>query len=143
MIERVINDGIELALILRTTFFKEGIEFLTPGNYSQQLGYMCRPAQYVIKPHVHNPIAREVHYTNEVLFIKSGKLRVDFYSQERKYLESKILESGDVILLAMGGHGFTMIEQTEIIEVKQGPYVGESDKTRFTDQLPSPLLFRE
>ena len=136
MIERILDNSTELAVIVRSSFFKEGIEFLTPGTYSQQLGYMCRPADYVIAPHVHNPIAREVHYTNEVLFIKSGSVRVDFYSTDREYLESKVLKGGDVILLASGGHGFTMLEQTEIIEVKQGPYAGDGDKTRF-EQDPS------
>lgn len=139
MIERVFHGELELAVILRYSFSKNGIEFITNGSYSQQLGYMCRPESYVIPPHVHNPVAREVLYTQEVLFIKSGKLRVDFYSSAREYLESKILQAGDVILLALGGHGFTMLEKTEIIEVKQGPYMGDSDKTRF-ELDPAPYL---
>jgi len=92
---------------------------------------MNHPNGYVIPPHVHNPVKREVHFTKEVLFIRSGKLRVDFYDDSKSYLESRILESGDVILLAHGGHGFEMLEDTEIIEVKQGPYAGDEDKTRF------------
>ena len=119
MIERIINDDKELALIIRHSFKKDGIEFFTPNSYSQQIGYMSRPTGYVISPHVHNPVVREVEYTKEVLFIKSGRLRVDFYSETQKYLESTILQSGDVILLAFGGHGFEMLEPTEIIEVKQ------------------------
>ena len=125
------NGSIELALIIRRSFHKEGIEFFTPSHYSQQIGYMNRPAGYVIAPHVHNPVKREVHYTNEVLFIKSGRVRVDFYSEEQVFLESVILETGDVILLAHGGHGFEMLERAEMIEVKQGPYAGDHDKTRF------------
>lgn len=136
MIDRVIHLGQELALIVRVGFHKDGIEFFTPGSYSQQIGYMNRPAGYVIAPHIHNPVVREVHYTNEVLFIRSGRLRVDFYSEDRKYLESTILTAGDVILLAGGGHGFEMLEPTEIIEVKQGPYAGDHDKTRF-DGIPA------
>lgn len=131
MLERIIHDDKELALIIRRSFHKEGIEFLTPGTYSQQVGYMSRPTGYIIPPHVHNPVAREVHYTKEVLIIKSGRLRVDFYSEDQQYLESTLLEEGDVILLAYGGHGFEMLEPTEIIEVKQGPYCGDADKTRF------------
>ncbi|MBK8116970.1 MAG: hypothetical protein IPK44_21905 [Candidatus Accumulibacter sp.] len=131
MIERITHEGKELALILRHSFYKDGIEFLTPGTYSQQIGYMNRPAGYVIAPHVHNPVPREVQFTKEVLFIKSGRLRVDFYSDAQDYLESAILEAGDVILLAYGGHGFEMLQPTEIIEVKQGPYAGDNDKTRF------------
>ena len=131
MIDRVSYRGQELALIIRSTFRGNGIEFFTPGAYSQQIGYMSRPAGYVIPPHVHNPVAREVQYTKEVLFVRSGRLRVDFYSHAQEYLESTILEAGDVILLAFGGHGFEMLEPTEIIEVKQGPYAGDHDKTRF------------
>ncbi len=119
-------------MIIRRSFRKDGIEFFTPGTYSQQIGYMNRPTGYVIAPHVHNPVPREVHYTKEVLFIRSGRLRVDFYSEAQEYLESTVLEAGDVILLARGGHGFEMLEPTEIIEVKQGPYAGDADKTRFT-----------
>ena len=131
MIDRISHQNQELALIIRRAYSKEGIEFFTPGTYSQQIGYMSRPAGYAIPPHVHNPVPREVQFTKEVLFIRSGRLRVDFYSETQQYLESTILETGDVILLALGGHGFEMLEPTEIIEVKQGPYAGDADKTRF------------
>lgn len=120
-----------LAIVLRTSYSSQGIQFFTPGDFSQQLGYMKRPEGYVIPPHVHNPVAREVEYTKEVLFIKSGRVRVDFYDDDQTYLESRVLETGDVILLAYGGHGFEMLEPTEMIEVKQGPYAGDQDKTRF------------
>lgn len=120
-----------LALILRADYHAEGIQFFTPSDFSQQLGYMNRPAGYIIPPHVHNDVSREVHFTKEVLIIKSGKVRVDFYNDEQHYLESRILNQGDIVLLAFGGHGFEMLEASEIVEVKQGPYAGEGDKTRF------------
>jgi len=131
MTEAIQCIGKILALILRSNYQSNGIHFLTPGDFSQQLGYMNRPEGYVIPPHVHNPVAREVQYTKEVLFIKSGRVRVDFYDNDQTYLESRVLETGDVILLAYGGHGFEMLEPTEMIEVKQGPYAGDQDKTRF------------
>jgi hypothetical protein len=131
MIERIVSEEQELAVIIRHSFCKEGVEFITPSTYSQQLGYMNRPAGYVIAPHVHNPVPREVQFTKEVLFIKSGKVRVDFYDDDQNYLESRILYQGDVILLAFGGHGFEMLEASEMIEVKQGPYAGDADKARF------------
>lgn len=132
MIEQIDHAGKTLALILRTSYRADGIEFFTPDNFSQQLAYMNRPQGYVIPPHVHNPVPREVQFTKEVLFIKSGKVKVDFYDDNQNYLESRVLSQGDVILLAYGGHGFEMLEASEIIEVKQGPYAGEADKTRFT-----------
>jgi mannose-6-phosphate isomerase-like protein (cupin superfamily) len=131
MIERIESDSCLIALIIRVGYHGDGIEFFTPGDFSQQLAYMNRPAGYHVKPHVHKPVTRQVHYTQEALFIRSGKVKVDFYANDQVYLESRVLNAGDVILLASGGHGFTMLEPTEMIEVKQGPFVGDDDKKRF------------
>jgi len=120
-----------LAFIIRSSYKSDGIKFFTPDSYSQQLGYMNRGKGYIIEPHVHIPFAREVAFTKEVLFIKSGSIRIDFYNEDQEYLESKILNSGDVILLAYGGHGIEVLEEVEMIEVKQGPYAGTLDKKRF------------
>ena len=120
-----------LAVIVSRDFHEPGIHFFTPNDLSQQLAYMHHPAGKTIDPHVHNPVSRNVHYTQEVLFIKRGRLRVDFYDNDQKYIESRILQGGDVILLATGGHGFEVLEEIEMIEVKQGPYYGDQDKTRF------------
>jgi mannose-6-phosphate isomerase-like protein (cupin superfamily) len=132
LVETITADGKTLAIIIRASFSCEGIRFFTPDDFSQQLAYMNRPAGYVISPHVHNPVKREVHYTKEALFIRAGKVRVDFYDDQQNYVSSTVLSTGDVILLAYGGHGFEMLEPTEMIEVKQGPYAGEADKIRFT-----------
>lgn len=142
-IEEITYSKRTLAILLRFDFWTEGIKFFTPDDFSQQLGYMNRPQGYVIPPHVHNPVAREVHYTKEVLFIKTGKVRVDFYDDDQTYLESRVLHQGDVLLLAYGGHGFEMLEPTEMIEVKQGPYAGEADKTRFTGINPDHARIKE
>lgn len=132
MIETIKAGEQVLAVIVSAKFREHGIHFFTPNDLSQQLAYMRHPAGKVIDPHVHNPVSRNVQYTQEVLLIKSGKLRVDFYDDAQTYLESRVLEAGDVILLATGGHGFEVIEEVEMIEVKQGPYAGDQDKTRFT-----------
>ncbi len=141
MFEEIYKNKNKLAIIIYSDFEKDGIEFFTNDNDSQQLGYMSRPVDYIIPPHRHNLVPREVHYTQEVLLIKSGKVRVDFYSTEQEYITSRILNRGDVILLADGGHGFKMLEQSEIIEVKQGPYCGEMDKVRFSPVDESLVKF--
>ena len=131
MIEKVEHKGAVLAMIIRAGFRKDGIEFFTPNDYSQQLAYMNRPQGYRIVPHVHNEVHRDVFLTQEVLYIKSGRVQVDFYDAQWNPACKVVLAAGDVILLAAGGHGFTMLEPTEMIEVKQGPYAGDRDKTRF------------
>ena len=133
MIENILCNEILMAIIIRAEYKKEGITFFTPGEFSQQLGYMNRKKDYVIEPHIHLHLERKVLYTQEVLIIKSGIVRVDFYDVKQNYLESRSLYEGDVILLASGGHGFEILEDAEIIEVKQGPYSNENDKLRFTD----------
>ena len=133
MIEKIEINGTLYSIILRANFQKEeGIEFFTPKEFSQQLAYMKRPVGYRIKPHLHNQNIREVIFTKETLLIKSGKVRIDFYNDEQEYIESRELLPGDIILLAHGGHGFVMLEESEMIEIKQGPYLDhESDKTLF------------
>lgn len=131
MIEKVFFKQTLLSIIIRSNFCGEGIEFFTPETFSQQVGYMKRPQNYVIPPHTHNKISRDVCLTQEVLFMKQGCARVDFYDTDQNYMESTIIRTGDVILLAAGGHGLQMLEESEIIEVKQGPYLGENDKVQF------------
>lgn len=142
MPKEITHEGKLLALILSSTFSGEGIHFFTPETFSQQLGYMNRPCGYVVPPHDHNPVPRTIEWTQEVLFIKSGKVRLDLYApKSRNYIESHILTAGDVVLLAHGGHGLCMLEQSEIIEVKQGPYACEADKTRFAPIDDSQLVY--
>ena len=130
-----IVDGLEpIALIIRADFDTEGVHFFTPDNFSQQIAYMRHPKDKVIAPHVHNPVTRQVLYTQEVLLIKKGRMEVSLYTSGRSFLTSRVLEAGDLILLCGGGHSFRMLEETSMIEIKQGPYVGDHDKTRFEAQ---------
>ena len=131
MVERIENQGEEMAMIIRSNYSEEGIHFLTPDNYSQQLAYMHHKAGHQIIPHFHNMVSRTVHYTQEVLVIRKGRVKVNFYNTDKEGVADTILNAGDVILLCSGGHGFEILEETEMIEIKQGPYVGGNDKTRF------------
>ena len=131
MLEKIFSNDVLLELILRSDFSAEGIRFFTPDDFSQQLGYMNHPKDFSITPHLHNIVSRSVQFTQEVLFIKSGCVKMDIFDLEQNFVNSYILAKGDVVLLAKGGHGFTMLEQSEIIEVKTGPYIGEIDKTKF------------
>ena len=133
LIEEIYNEDVQLALIIRNEFNceKNNIKFFTRDSFSQQIGLMNRPKDYEIIPHIHNLVKREVLYTNEVLFVKKGLIQVDFFDDNKVFLESRIIKKGDLILLIKGGHGFKFLEDSDLIEVKQGPYLGESDKSRF------------
>jgi len=131
LIENIKHNDQIYAIIIKNQFNKEGIHFFTPPEFSQQLGYMHHPPGKKIEPHFHNAVERNVIYTQEVLLIKKGKLKVNFYDDDRQFIAERILSAGDVILLSNGGHGFEVLEELEMIEVKQGPYCGDLDKTRF------------
>lgn len=135
-IEQINKNDDTLAIIIYHDYRKEGIAFFTPSDFSQQLGYMKHNKGETIQEHVHILHLREIKYTQETLFIKSGRVKVNFYTEDKQYLTSRELTTGDVILLASGGHGFEFLEETEMIEVKQGPYCGDQDKVRFEGDKP-------
>ena len=110
---------------------KLGVNFLTPKKLSHQVGFIKHKSNHLIKPHKHYKNVRRVEYTSEVLIILKGKLRVDFYSDKEKYLFSKIIKKNDIIILNNGGHGFKVLDNVEMIEVKQGPYNTKTDKKVF------------
>jgi hypothetical protein len=139
VIEEIKDNDQIVAIIVRANFDQEGIHFFTPDKLSQQLAYLRYPAGKTIAAHCHAAEPRNVEFTQEVLVIRKGALRADFYRTDRSYLESRILRNGDVILLAHGGHGFEVLEEIEMIEVKQGPYRGEGEKTRFPSVPPDQI----
>jgi len=91
MIETISHEGVTYAVIIRNEYREKGIHFFTPNEFSQQLAYMRHPAGKTIEPHVHLPVPREVQYTLEALFLRRGKLRVDFYDNDQRYIENRCL----------------------------------------------------
>lgn len=129
--QQVIHNKQLLAIIIPASFREEGVHFFTEPEMSQQMAYMRRPSGSKITAHSHKQVNREVRFSQEVLFIKRGVLRVDFYDDDHDYVESRVLNAGDVILLAGGGHGFQVLEEVEMIEIKQGPFASGDDKVVF------------
>lgn len=130
-VKTIKDDNEILAIVVRNNHSTEGLEFFTPDEFSQQLAYMNHKKGKIIRPHSHISLKREIRFTQEVLFIKSGRLRVDLYKNNQTFHSTHILSAGDTILLAGGGHGFEVLDDIEMIEVKQGPYAGDMDKTHF------------
>lgn len=135
MSEIIKYNSILLGMIIRKNDNKNGVNFLTPNDFQQQIGVLKLNKGHTFQPHIHNKIKREIFFTYETLIIRKGKLRVDFYDNDKNYLFSDIVSSGDILLLAEGGHGFKVLEDIDFVEVKQGPFLGERDKFKF-DLLP-------
>jgi len=132
MIEKIVHKKIMLALIVRGKYRKKkGVTFFTPNESTQQFGYMKHNSKHTIKPHLHKKRLTKIYYTSEVILLLKGLLRVDFYNQHKKYLFSKILKPNDIIMLVSGGHGFKVLKNVEMLEIKQGPYNLLKDKVKF------------
>ena len=144
MIEKIIYKKKMLALIVRGKYrSKKGITFFTPNESTQQFAYMKHKKEHVVKPHLHKRRLTKVFYTTEVILLLKGILRVDFYNQFKKYLFSKILKKQDIIMLVHGGHGFKILKDVEMIEIKQGPYNLIKDKMKFKSVDDNKIKFKK
>ena len=143
MIEKVLHKNKLFALIVRRQFRKKsGINFFTPTDATQQFGFMKHKKNHFIKPHKHNKRLTRILRTTEVILLLKGTLRVDFYNNNNKYLLSKIINERDIIMLVHGGHGFKILKNVEMIEVKQGPYYLASDKVKFKTVDEKKIKFK-
>ena len=134
MIEEIKYKKKLLALVVSGKYRnKKGITFFTSDQATQQFGYMKHEKGHIINPHTHKKRLTKILSTTEVILLLKGVLRVDFYSQQKKYLFSKIINEKDIIMLVHGGHGFKVLKNVEMIEVKQGPYSLKKDKIKFDE----------
>jgi hypothetical protein len=125
------SNGELIALHIKGDVLPKGIKFFTGAEMPIQVAQMSHPGGHLIRPHVHNKRETVITSTSEVLVIKSGKLKAIFYSNEKIFIESRVLEENDIAVIVSGGHSFEVLEQCHFIEVKQGPFDLTNDKTLF------------
>lgn len=117
-----------LAYIVPKGPLPDRTSFVTPDSCNQQVGYICRPEGDNIPRHFHRPIERTLVGTTEVLLVLKGQVAVDFYDDDKKIIAERILNEGDLIIIVAGGHGFRMLSETVMLEIKQGPYPGIAEE---------------
>jgi len=61
-----------------------------------------------------------------MVYIKNGSVVIHLFGHNKEPLKSIKLSTGDLVFLVSGGHGFDILDDTTIIEVKQGPYLGKT-----------------
>jgi cupin fold WbuC family metalloprotein len=130
-IEHICCDSRLIAIIVSHLHNPENTNFLTASDINLQVGFIKYPREGVIQSHVHLPLERHIVGTNEVLFVRSGKMQVYLFNERRELIAERILSQGDLLVLISGGHGFRMLEDTVLLEIKQGPYTGLDEKERF------------
>ncbi|MEA3488881.1 MAG: hypothetical protein U9R44_00860 [Candidatus Omnitrophota bacterium] len=129
MVEQIRSKkGDIIAIIIRGKERPRGVRFFTPPDFSQQVGLLRHKKGSVVKPHVHKLIRRKVEITQEVLYVKEGKIALYLYDGSKKHIATRFLKGGDTVILASAGHGIKVLEESLILEIKQGPYAGADDK---------------
>ncbi len=128
LIERITAGEETVALIVRHQFATPGANFFTPPDWPQQLGMLVYEKGKRIRPHKHRALRRETETFTEVLILIAGRVKVDLFDSHHIQVQSIILEPGDSILFASGGHAVEILEDAKILEVKQGPYIGQEEK---------------
>ncbi len=131
MIEKITHNNFMYAIVVRSEYRSNHIDFINDENDLLQVGYMSHKKNHKIIPHRHKDFERNINGTQEVLLIQEGRLKTNFFDEDNKEICSVILEKGDLILLLGGAHGFDVLEDLSMIEVKNGPYAGNHDKTKF------------
>ena len=128
--EKIMDGDLVLAIVIRNADWEEGLNFVSSEGDYQQVGIWGYDKGKKLAPHIHLIEPREVLRTQEVIFVKEGRIRADIYTEKEEFLKSIELEKGDTIILLKGGHGYEILEDnTKVLEVKNGPYVG-ADKDR-------------
>ena len=131
-IERIIKDGIIYAILIRSDYVPKKTEFLTEDKHLQQLGFIVYKAGSTIQPPIHKPAKRIIEKTTETLIVKKGVVEYQIFDNIENPISTGLLNKGDTIALLNGGHGFKVIEDAIMLEVKQGPFIGtDKDKKRF------------
>jgi hypothetical protein len=131
LVEHVMWQDQHIATIIRKNYSPESTTFVTPHSYYQQTGFVVYPKGGVVRRHSHLPLQRHLVGTSEVLMVRKGRVEADLYALDKTSLGTWILEEGDTILLVAGGHGFRCLEDTMLLEIKQGPYTGLVEKEAF------------
>lgn len=130
-IEHITWNDQHIATIIRANFLPDKTTFVTPDHYYQQTGFVVYPKDGIIKRHAHLPLQRHLTGTQEALLVRKGKVEIDLFAMDKSSLGTWTLEEGDLILLVSGGHGMRCIEDTVLLEIKQGPYTGLVEKEHF------------
>lgn len=117
-----------LAQIVYADKKPEQTTFVTPDTLPQQVGFIVYPADSSIPRHLHNTMQRTIAGTPEMLVVRQGRVQADFYTEQKEYVASRILNRNDVLILIAGGHGFTCFEDTVPLEVEQGSYIGSEER---------------
>ncbi len=136
MVEKITANEEIIAIIVRNEFKPNGVNFITPEYFPLQMGVSSYNKGSLLRPHIHLQRERIILDTQEMVHVQHGKLELSLFDTKGTLIKTLILETGDSVFFSAGGHGWKTLEDSTIIEVKQGPYIGvEQDKTHIDNSM--------
>jgi uncharacterized protein with PhoU and TrkA domain len=130
-VEVITANAQTLCYVIRNDVRPEKTTFITPPDGKQQVGFIVYPKGGIIARHTHKPLERHIIGMAEVVVVRSGHCQIEVYDESLSLVTTRDLYQGDVVIMVGGGHGFQILEDTVLLEIKQGPYLGKDDKELF------------
>ena len=135
-IGKIIYNKEVLAIYVRSDDWQKGLNFISHDEDSIQVGLWYYESGKKLGPHKHIRNERQINITQEMIFVKKGRVRSSIYSENNDLVETVDLNAGDLMILFSGGHGYRILENdTQVLEVKNGPYTGLEDRVPFDEKL--------
>jgi hypothetical protein len=130
-IREIIVDDIHYCTLVKPTLSAEGLNFITSDDKTIQVGIWNYKKNKELEPHFHNDYERNADITGESVFVSKGKILIKVYKKNKELILEETLHSGEMVIQFYGIHEYIMLEDSIIIETKNGPYFGpEKDRTR-------------
>ena len=122
-----------LARLVEPADWQRGLGFFSKDQEFIQVGTWFYDKGKQLQNHVHNEFSRTAYRTYEVVYMVSGRMKVNLYTLEKEYVESFDIKEGDLLILLESGHGYEILEDnTKVLEIKNGPFSGvDIDKEKF------------
>jgi hypothetical protein len=128
MLAMIAREDRLLGVHVSTIAAPEGVRFVTPKSSFMQVATIKRPAGETVRAHRHPAHTRVVYGTPETLLVVSGKMTAYVFDEDDSLVWSDVVRAGEALVLLRGGHELVFLEDTTVLEVKQGPYLGVQDK---------------
>lgn len=133
MVTKIIEkNGVIFVKKISLDNIKEGLSFCSNDEDFIQVGTWNYEKGRYLAAHNHNIVERKINRTNEVIIILDGKLKIDIYDENDEKIAELEAKKNDLLIMINGGHGYHILEDnTKVIEIKNGPYLGaEKDRRR-------------
>ena len=120
-------DGLALIAIRVRTFGSGTTPITGPEEPLQVLGVRRRKGAEVVA-HRYVQRRRITNQLQKCLLVREGRAQVTLYGTDDTPFKRVVLKTGDIFILLRGGYRLKFLAETDMVEIKSGPYYNDRDK---------------